>query len=47
MFGLHILDLSMLLLYLMGIMFAGLWTARKLKASATITWVVGALARLL
>ncbi len=31
MFGLHILDLTMLLLYLVGIMFVGLWAARRVK----------------
>ena len=31
MFGLHRLDLGMLALYLIGITFAGLWTARKVK----------------
>ena len=31
MFGLHILDLALLLLYLIGIMFVGLWAARKVK----------------
>ena len=34
MFGLHFLDLATLVVYLIGIMIAGLWVARKVKSAS-------------
>ena len=34
MFGLHYLDLTTLVTYLIGIMVAGLWVARKVKSAS-------------
>ena len=41
MFGLHVMDFATLALYLIGIIIAGLWAARKVKSVGDIIQING------